>query len=283
MEYGNYGNYSTTSYGAQGPAGGGGFVNSGSQENAGPSKTYGKDSLRPVTIKQINEAESGSDGDSFKIDGADMMQLTFVAQIQNISRQAVNTIYKLDDGTGSVEVKQWIDPDAAAANPGDDTNPSKPKLVENTYARVFGMLKSFGNKRHVGVKTGGIRPIADFNEVQYHLLEATAVHLYFTKGPLGGAKGGEAGQTNGAQTNGGDVSMGGTKKMLPAGLSAAARRVYQCLQSTPQTNEGLHMQEIAGKLGMDMANVGKAGDELLNHGLLYTTMDDNTWALLDDF
>ena len=41
------------------------------------------------------------------------------------------------------------------------------------------------------------------------------------------------------------------------------------------------MQEIAGKLGIDMADVGKAGDELMNHGLLYTTVDDHTWALLE--
>jgi replication factor A2 len=120
--------------------------------------------------------------------------------------------------------------------------------------------------------------------VQYHLLEATAVHLYFTKGPLGSKDaangGGEAyGQSNGAAANG----NGAGGKPLPAGLSAAARKVHECLRTSPQSNEGLHMQDIAVRLSMDMADVARAGDDLQHNGLIYTTVDDHTWALLEEF
>jgi len=60
-------------------------------------------------------------------------------------------------------------------------NDRKAATKEGEYLRVFGRLKAFNNKRHVAAHV--IRPITDYNEGQYHLLEATAVHLYFTRGP----------------------------------------------------------------------------------------------------
>ena len=120
-----------------------------------------------------------------------------------------------------------------------------------------------------------------------HLLEATYVHLYFTRGPpeslqsAGGGGGGNAmfvepsgfgGAANGA------TSFGG--KPLPH-MSATARRVLNHLQSAPQNNEGLHVQNIAAQLGLPTNDVFKAGDELLGLGLIYTTVDDETWAVLE--
>ncbi len=64
-------------------------------------------------------------------------------------------------------------------------------------------------------------------------------------------------------------------------LSMPARRVYQALRSSPQNNEGLHLQNIAAQLGMQVSEVLKAGDELVGHGKIYTTIDDNTWAILE--
>ena len=46
-------------------------------------------------------------------------QITFVGQIRTISTQATNITYKLDDGTGLIEVKQWIDSDADPARGGE--------------------------------------------------------------------------------------------------------------------------------------------------------------------
>lgn len=69
--------------------------------------------------------------------------------------------------------------------------------------------------------------------------------------------------------------------MLPAGLSGNAKRVYNCLSTSPQSNEGLHIQDLAVRLKMEMSDLNKAGDELQNQGLIYTTVDDHTWAILD--
>jgi len=121
--------------------------------------------------------------------------------------------------------------------------------------------------------------VTDYNEINYHLLEATAVHLHFTKGLLDSLKA----QSNGANgSNGGQQgSGGGGDERIPAMTSASARKVYQCIANTPQTNEGLHMQDIAKRTGLEVSEVLKAGDELQSNGLIYTTVDDHTWAILE--
>lgn len=209
--------------------------------------------------------------------------MTFVGQIRNISTQTTNITYKLDDGTGTIEVKQWIDTDAGsgAMDTSTVTDLSAPKLVENEWARVWGRLKAFNNKRHVGAHV--IRPIADKMEITYHLLEATYVHLYFTRGPLepGGGKSADQGVAGGGYTGMEGGSMAGPRNAQLASLSVEARRVYQMLKSTPQSNEGLHVQNLAVELRLSVPEVMKAGDELLRDSLIYTTIDDNTWALLE--
>merc|ERR1712093_696123 len=88
--YGYGGGYQTTSYGAQGGADGGGFMGGsqqGSQDSPGGNKQYGKDSLRPVTIKQIIDAQQPHPDAEFSIDGSPVTQLTFIGQINQVSSQ----------------------------------------------------------------------------------------------------------------------------------------------------------------------------------------------------
>lgn len=206
-----------------------------------------------------------------------LVKVSFVGQIRNISSQTTNITYKLDDGTGTIEVKQWIDAEATTSMDIDGAVPSKPKLTENEWARVWGRLKAFNGKRHVGAHV--IRPIEDKMEIQYHLLEATYVHLYFIRGSLDQIKSEKGANGQDQLGNDGDNNSFNGRQM--PSVSPAARRVFQTLKSSPQNNEGLHVQNIAANCGMNMADVMKAGDELLSHSMIFTTVDDSTWALLE--
>jgi len=186
--------------------------------------------------------------------------------------QTTNTTYRLDDGTGSIEVKQWIDSDTIEQN-----NPIKAKLVEGAYCRAWGKLKSFNDRRSVGAQI--IRPVEDMNEVSYHLLEATSIHLFFTRGAPGGAGAG-AGAAN-ANGGAGQQGAGAYGAYDLSGYNPVARKVFQYLREAPQTNEGLHQHAIAASLGLESADVLRAGDDLLAGGLIYTTVDDHTWAVLE--
>ena len=140
---------------------------------------------------------------------------------------------------------------------------------------MWGRLKTFGNKRHVVANV--IRPIQDYNEVQYHLLEATVVHLHFTRGPPESLQG--KGGANGIGNGTNQQNVFGDDAMV-AGLSMSAKKVYKCLRETEQTNEGLHMQDIAARTGMEINDVWQAGQDLTNTGLIFSTVDEHTWAVL---
>lgn len=187
-----------------------------------------------------------------------------------------NFTYKVDDGTGVVEVKQWNDVEESTGDQTGNRNDQKPKLIEEGYCRVWGKLKSFNNKKYVLAHV--IRPVTDYNEVNYHLLDATAVHLFFTKGAPETGKGPNPPRlSNNAPGSEQQISNG---QALPA-MSAGARKLLQTLKATPQSNEGLHVQVIASQMGTNTNEVQRAAEELISLGLIFTTVDEFTWALLE--
>ncbi|KAH7030808.1 replication protein A 32 kDa subunit [Microdochium trichocladiopsis] len=236
----------------------------------GGQKNFADESLRPVTIKQIIDAEQGAPEDPFRIDGQEVTQVTFVGMVRSISPQTTNITYKIDDGTGIIEVKQWLDSDK------QDEASSKADIPLDSYVRVWGRVRNF-NRRHVGAHV--IKPVQDFNEVNYHLLEATYVHLFFTKGGLPSA--------GGANGSGGDSmfvdndsygNSGGNASL--AGMSANARKMFQWLQNAEGGNEGVNLHMIAQGARMSVPDVMAASEELIGPGLIYTTVDDETFAIL---
>lgn len=185
-----------------------------------------------------------------------------------------------------IDVKQWID---AEVGPPEDGA----QKLNGQYVRVLGQLKEFNNKKHVGAHS--IKAVANYNEVQYHLLEATAIHLQLTRGPpeqfaLDSVKAGARGQgqdtTMGGMGGGEGAVMADAGNMpshdkLPSGASMGARKVYDTIRQQPESNEGVHVQIIATKSGMTGPDVSKAVDELLSAGVAFTTLDDNHVAVMD--
>ncbi|KAG8166570.1 hypothetical protein KVR01_002259 [Diaporthe batatas] len=272
---------SYASYGAKGGDSDGGFVYGGSQPGSqgaqGGQKNYSEDSLRPVTIKQLYEPEETYPGaNDFSLDGHPVTQVTFVGQVRQVSPQSTNITYRIDDGTGTIEVKKWVD--------ADKPEELEPKYQVDQYVRVWGRLKPFGNKRHIGAHF--LRAVDDPDEIHYHLLEATYVHLYMTKGDL--SAGGAAANGDGNAGNGDSMFVdsyganGGDENAAKLGACGpAAKKMYKFLTETPGSNEGVHLNLITSGVGMTGREVFAAADELLGQGLIYTTVDDETWAVLD--
>lgn len=76
------------------------------------------------------------------------------------------------------------------------------------------------------------------------------------------------------------AAVGGGKK-LSNKIGGVGRKVFELLSTAQQTNEGIHVHQIAQQLSLPVNDVFKAGDELLGEGLIYTTVDDETWAVLE--
>ncbi|KAL4806773.1 hypothetical protein BDV18DRAFT_138187 [Aspergillus unguis] len=271
----SYGGYGGNSYGG----GGGGFMPGETTSPSGGKPEGNNTTLRPVTIKQILDATQPYPEAGYTIDGQDVSSIVFVGQVRNISTQATNVTYKLDDGTGEIEAKQWVTPSDEMDTTDDLGKEGKERngVEINGYAKVFGRLKAFLGDRKA-ISTHCVRPLTDINELHFHFIEAAAVHLFHTRGAPGGAKGASgAGDT----AMGGLDSAGGAAGGALAGMSPAARRVYNLLKTEPQTNEGLHSQLIAAKLGLPPSDVMRAGEELINAGVIFSTVDEQTWVVLE--
>lgn len=232
-----------------------------------------------MTIKQLVDSEEAYPGGDLAVDGVALKQVTIVGQVRAVNPQSTNITYRLDDGTALIDVKKWID--------ADKPQEAEPAFQLDQHLRVWGRIKSFNGKRHVGAHF--IRAVDDFNEVNYHLLEATYVHLCLTRGQPG-----DAGQNVNAGNAGGDGdgmfvdSYGGAAgagagagDSRLTGCSPNARKVFNLL--LPRGLEGLHLNMIASGTSMSVRDVLSASDELLNQGLIFTTVDDETWAVLDQY
>ncbi|KAL1917759.1 uncharacterized protein VTP21DRAFT_3593 [Calcarisporiella thermophila] len=270
---GNFG-YATGGY-QQNPydAGAGGFVNSpfnASQPGAGDTSPTSKKSvtiqtLRPVTVHQIlNAFQPHADAD-FKIDNVEVMQVKIVGVIRNMMKQSTNISYTVEDGTGSIDVRKWID--------NEETEEVDTELRTGVYVRVIGNLNRFGNKQHLGVYH--MEPIRDFNEVTFHMLECIATHLYFTKGTPNTTS-----ALNNSIYNPQSAFISGNAAGDMGGMSGytpVQSRIMQIVREEPDTNEGTNVNVIKQKLQGQFSReeVQNAIDWLINEGHLYSTVDDD--------
>ena len=203
-----------------------------------------------------------------------------VAEVRSITRQTTSTVFKLDDGTGTIEGRYWNDTERPTHDESGNPTSQDPDTVSTgDWARVLGQIKIVSNKRFISIQN--IKKITDKNEINYHLLEATYVYLYLTKGPSESLQSnGDAGAMQGLQTGYGQASANAANDNLK-NVSVVARRVYQRLQQD-QSHEGVHLDLVARELNLDYAQVKRAAEELYNESKAFTTVDDDTYAVLQD-
>ncbi len=74
----------------------------------------GPQSLKPLTIKQLQDADTNSDG-RLVIEGREVSQFSFVACIRGIKDISTGTDYLLEDGTSSISARCWPDKNITSA------------------------------------------------------------------------------------------------------------------------------------------------------------------------
>ena len=132
----------------------------------------------PMTVQQVVRASSDPDKGSdsnYKVDGQDIHQLKLVGNILSIEEHSTYAVYKIEDGTGVVDCKLWIDS-------GDSEADAEKRALcrQGSYVRAVGVLRDF--QGNASVQLYDMRPVTDHNEITHHMLEAIYVHLQNTKG-----------------------------------------------------------------------------------------------------
>lgn len=245
-------------------------------------------SLVAVTVKQMFNAASATADDSFQIDGVDVHNVSIVGKIVSATEQSTCLIYKIDDGTGKVEVRFWIDSDDSEL-----LNRNKAEWQVGVYVRVTGQLRTFQGQRNVVAFQ--IRPVSDFNEVTYHFLEVVYAHLHRTNGmkaagasAAAGIPGsGTPGMVPGMTTPGSAAkpsmpavpTMGAGGIGMGSGMDPCQQMVLSVFNSEYARSRdiGVGFDELCQNLNGQFtpAQIRQAIDFLVNDGHVYSTIDEN--------
>lgn len=154
---------------------GGGYGNSPAGSNSYDSKAKGGSSNRrniddqsiiPVTCKMILESTDGINGGCTLQDGREPYLVKIVGAVREVVKTSTNYMYTIEDGTGVVQVKEFIDD--SSYNEAIQQQREE-AAQDHVYIRVIGKATSYeGNKQIIGQSvrkvTGG------GNEFTHHLL-----------------------------------------------------------------------------------------------------------------
>ncbi|KAI0065397.1 nucleic acid-binding protein [Artomyces pyxidatus] len=132
-------------------------------------------SLRPVTVKQLLQAEQPHPGARFAIDNIGIDRISCVASVIEMYQTERQRVWYLEDGSkGRIKVMKWIG--------GQDSQDLFDQIHEHRYIHVIGTLESYhGINQLVAFH---VRPVLDMHEPFYHLLEAMVATLYYDRGPI---------------------------------------------------------------------------------------------------
>jgi len=262
--------------GSQSQFGGGGFMPEKADSPAAGKggRARSEQTILPVTLKQINDADSSDD--TMKIDGKELTQVVVVGTVLSMESQALANNYSIDDGTGRIDVRWWTD-----AESGDVHADKRSLIREQTYVRVVGKIRNFQNQKQI--VAFDVRPVKDFNEVTYHLIHCIQVHLANTteQSPAKGA-GGESSHANQAFGYGAAPSynapaaasnMGGGD----SGLNDIQQSVMNIIEQHGTGEMGCQFGDVKSQLGARFTEqqLREAIDFLSNEGHLYSTIDED--------
>jgi len=71
-----------------------------------------RNSLIPLTIRQLVTANR--EDDIYKVDGAELSTIKIMGMASNFEEHSTNVNFKVNDGTGVIDCKQWIEKESRA-------------------------------------------------------------------------------------------------------------------------------------------------------------------------
>ena len=95
-----------------------------------------------MTVRQILNAKQPNSDAAHVSDGAVLNRLTLVGWLRQVNRTATFIQYTIDDGTGQLDLRQWIDNSLDEGSKADEFAP-------NEFVRAMGEIKVFNNKLYI--------------------------------------------------------------------------------------------------------------------------------------
>jgi replication factor A2 len=182
----------------------------------------------------------------------------------------------VEDGTGLVEVKQWLDENDNSAI----QEMRKETLQDNIYVRIVGTIKEYDGKKTIMADT--VRPLTSGNQLAHHMLEV----VY--EAERGARKSNIVAPNASGMMQG--VGFGGGQQNRGTPLAAASSggggegglrdSVLQYIQQQGDMSEaGANLQECIRMLSGQHSEgaIRKVIDDLAAEGHIYSTIDENNY------
>jgi len=268
------------------PGQGDGFgASQGSAQGTGSGKkrpSRDKQTLTPVTLKQL--AGATQEDDAFMLDNKELTQVSVVGCITEAKKASTNITLQIEDGTESMEIKQWIDEDDTEA-----TAQQREAFTEGAFVKVVGQVRSFGGKSTITAYN--VKAVTDHNEITTHFLDAVYVHLFNTRGPIKGSKidatnsdtgavgGGTFDNSGAAATfSGGAGGYGDTGAGAGGGSDFTSVQDKVLAEFSKSADEsGMDIKDVIKAMegqGVNGSQVREAVEYLAGEGHLYSTIDE---------
>ncbi|KAF9065319.1 hypothetical protein BDP27DRAFT_1229097, partial [Rhodocollybia butyracea] len=227
-------------------------------------------SVRSLTIAQVNKAHQAHTDAEWTLEGQEIGQVTIIGHVVNVSQQATNNLYTLEDGTGKIEARRWREQSS-------EEDAEKWGNIEVDHViRVTGHIKAFGSKKYVNAVS--IHTSDDPHEIYFHMMEALTTSFAIQNGMPNGPPVQKPSAATSAYTA---QSSGAATDVMAeySGLPPIQREIVQAILSHPENEEGgVHVGVIAksvkGGKGTP-SEINEGLDALMDAGHIYTTSDDS--------
>jgi len=239
--------------------------------------------LYPVTITQLQNAQQVTpDTDDFLLNGNPLYLVCIIGQIVKSQALATHLNYVIDDSTGNMDVRRWVDTQGGGGEENVELGPGK-------YIRVIGNLRSFGDKRYV-VASSQLMLIEDFNELTHHFLEI--IHMTLQSSGNRSSKSLPASDYSKPMINSNpnNRAPANTNTHMKTGNNKGLSDLQGEIKSFVLDNQGEDQTGVAidkiVETFQDLYGVGevrKAVGYLIDEGHFFNTTDSNTVAVTEEF
>ncbi|KAG5322312.1 RS23 protein, partial [Pseudoatta argentina] len=222
----------------------GGFMNDSTQGTGTGKKGPQNDkTIVPVLIKHI----TSTTGD-LQIAGRTVNVLSIVGIVRHIEQDTTKISFNIQDDTGTLTAIMWLEA---------DKNPTESNTCTqiNTYVRVYGLIRTQNNQRHVLILR--MYPLEDLNDLTCHFMEVMYVILKASKPTQ-------------------ETSLPSNNSLMVdntmSGMSPEQVAVLEVVRSANEAECGIEKRDILAQVPKHIiSRLNEILDFLLCEGHIYTT------------
>jgi replication factor A2 len=208
-------------------------------------------------------------------DGRKLYHVQLVGAVRSVEDFSTNVVYEIEDGTGLVEVKQWLDENDNTAI----QDMRKETLHEHIYVRVVGTIKEYDGKKTI--MADAVRPLSTGNQLAHHMLEVVySGENSARKNRAPAASTMQQGAGVGFGQQGASLQNRGAPLAASASGGSLRDSVLNYIQQQGDVSEaGANLQACIRMLSNQHSEgaIRKIIDDLAAEGHIYSTIDENNY------